>query len=87
MLCTVELKLRHNMYFVSCSAFIVDISEIEVGGVFSKGKFESILCIRIFLKCKNMQLQGRKICFDYDSVKFNETMDSYKIPIITVCKI
>lgn len=72
------------MYFVSCSAFIVDISEIEVGGIF-KWKFESILCIRIFLKCKNMQLQGRKICVDYDSVKFNETMDSQKIPIITVC--
>lgn len=74
------------MYFVSCSAFIVDNSEIELR-VFLKGKYESILCIRIFLKCKNMQLQGRKICFNrlYDSVKFNETMDSYKIPIITVC--
>lgn len=81
------IEVKTYMYFVSCSAFIVDISEIEEVGVFLQGKFESILCIRIFLKCKNMQLQGRKICLDYDSVKFNETMDSYKIPIITVCKI
>lgn len=30
---------------------------------------------------------GKSVLIDYDSVKFNETMDSYKIPIITVCKI
>lgn len=30
---------------------------------------------------------GKSVLIDYDSVKFNETMDSYKIPTITVCKI
>lgn len=79
------IEVKTYMFFVSCSAFIVDISEIEEVGVFLQGKFESILCIRIFLKCKNLLLQGSKICLDYDSEKFNEPVDSYKIPIITVC--
>lgn len=58
------IEVKTCMIFVSCSAFIVDISEMEEVGVFLKGKYESIVCIRIFLKCKNMQLQGRKICFN-----------------------
>lgn len=30
------IEVKTYMYFVSCSAFIVDISEIEVGGIFKR---------------------------------------------------
>lgn len=42
------IEVKTYMFLVSCSAFIVDISEIEEVGVFLNVKFESILCIRIF---------------------------------------
>lgn len=48
------IEVKICMIFVSCSVFIVDIFEIEEVGVLLKGKYEFILCIRIFLKCKNM---------------------------------
>lgn len=30
------IEVKTYMYFVSCSAFIVDISEIELGGIFKR---------------------------------------------------
>lgn len=73
------------MYFVSCSAFIVDNSEIELR-VFLKGIMNPYCVSGFFWNARICSYKaGKSVLIDYDSVKFNETMDSYKIPIITVC--